>query len=383
MELKPASLSSAPGPYPFMYVSLGDRTPPPFCYNCDVDLTRQAFGVFALFVLAVAGVWPKRVGFKFEIAALAVALLYCLGPLGESGVIDFRSYRHHPYLQPGLFMTLVSGGIVLGRCWVIAVIRLIRRGRTPWIESAALLLVLGATAFSIYDRTDRATNIVDRIRRSGAATPDDLNELMLAARHDYPNYGHAEGELSGDYRFAPGLCRSPGGPVGRFSDSDDLATHGGKLYTLYARDRAAYISLYTAKKYADLKELGDLRQPQPVGQVIVKESFTPREMPSDAPRSQGIGPAVRDGRSYLPGGRRDLFVMINLGPDVKGTDDGWVYGTLTPDYCRVSSAGLVGNCMKCHDSAPNGRLFGLPLTPEDASEKRSSNTSNKKPTTTP
>jgi hypothetical protein len=206
---------------------------------------------------------------------------------------------------------------------------------------------------------------------------------MLAIGHDYPNYGHAEGELSGDYRFAPSMCKPPGGPVGRISESDDTATHGSKLYTMYARDRAEYMSLYWAKRYADTKELGDLRKPQPVGQIIVKESFTPREVSNYDSRSQGIGPAVRDGKYFLPGERRDLFVMVYLGPDIKGTDNGWVYGTLTPDYRQVTSAGLVNNCMKCHDSAPDGRLFGLPLTKEDESEMRYYRKPATEPTTSP
>jgi hypothetical protein len=42
------------------------------------------------------------------------------------------------------------------------------------------------------------------------------------------------------------------------------------------------------------------------------------------------------------------------------TDDGWVYGTLTPDGKTVTGVGRLENCMGCHQKAPHGRLFGLP-----------------------
>jgi len=50
---------------------------------------------------------------------------------------------------------------------------------------------------------------------------------------------------------------------------------------------------------------------------------------------------------------------LKLAADTPGTDDGFVYGTVTPDNKRVTSAGRVARCMGCHDNAPHERLFGL------------------------
>ena len=71
-------------------------------------------------------------------------------------------------------------------------------------------------------------------------------------------------------------------------------------------------------------------------------------------------PAYKDKQRYVPGQRRDLFIMVQLSPTLPGTDEGWIYGTVTPDRKRVTSIGRVDNCMSCHTSAPHGRLFGLP-----------------------
>ena len=52
--------------------------------------------------------------------------------------------------------------------------------------------------------------------------------------------------------------------------------------------------------------------------------------------------------------------MFKTDPQTPGTDEGWVYGTVTPDGQQVTSAGRVESCMMCHQGAPHDRLFGLP-----------------------
>ena len=336
-----------------------------------MGFTPQMLGVLAWLVLAIMGLWPKRRGLHFQLAALAIGLLFCLGPMGEAGVIELRSYRWHPHLQPGLFMALVSGGIISFRLWLRVRKGYFRSQRLRWFDLSTLLIVLAAVGIIHYDHTEQAAAIINRIQASGDASPDDLSKLMLAIAHDYPAYGHAEGEMSYDYRFAPGMCRGVGGPSARISESDDPATHGSKLYTVYARNRDAYMSLWEAKWARRRQEMDSPPQDQPIGQVIVKESFAPTQMPDDERMGSGLKAAVRDGKRYRPGARRDLFVMVNLGANVKGTDSGWVYGTLSPDYRSVTSAGLVQSCMKCHDSLPIGRVFGLPLA-EDETTRPSS-----------
>ena len=159
-------------------------------------------------------------------------------------------------------------------------------------------------------------------------------------------------------QLAPTLCRAPTRsqlPMPRRSESDEQATHGQKLYFLFAAKADGY--------------LRSASRDNPVGQVLVKESWNSE--PADPPDVRKV---VRHacGKQVLPytidaqrqyhraTEQRDLYVMFKLSPDTPGTDQGWVYGTLTPDGRQVTSAGRVESCMECHRQAPRDRLFGLP-----------------------
>jgi hypothetical protein len=193
---------------------------------------------------------------------------------------------------------------------------------------------------------------------------------LLKIAEIYPVYGRVDDEA----RWAPTFCRAPFPPQARYSRSTDDETHGKKLYSLFARDRVAY-----------------LKTSAPVaGQVIVKESWVPVELegkpkvgrlPPPQPRkSKPIEPprdlapigtfpvvwgegvlhpfAEKAGKWYKADRRGDLFIMMKLDPKTAGTDDGWVYGTVTADGKTVTSAGRVASCMKCHETKST-RLFGL------------------------
>ena len=323
----------------------------------EITLHIVLYGAWVVF--CVAGLLPARIAIHSLVAALVIGFVFLCGPANQPGAGDFRGYVHHPYFQPGLGMTLIAGGLLALRLW--------RRKRKQLKSSLArrrfelvTIVVVGiGAAVVFYERHPRVPAVLARIRAAGMATPDDLNRLMLAVWHDYPAYGHAEGELSGDYRFAPGLCRPPGGPEGRISESRDGKTHGAKLYVMYARRRDSYMEL----NYALVMKLAD-KVVAPEGdpaadQIIVKESFEPIEIGPNEWVGQGLHPAAREGKRYLPGARRALFIMANLGRNVKGTDEGWVYGTVRGEGQSVSSAGQVANCVECHATAPFGRLFGL------------------------
>lgn len=124
------------------------------------------------------------------------------------------------------------------------------------------------------------------------------------------------------------LCTPPTTPPPglRLSQSKDAATHGQKMYYLYAKDELAYRKLNA----------------QAVGQAIVKEAWEPS-------KNLGTTPTVKNA----------LFIMAKLDSKTKGTDDGWIYGTVTADGKTVTSSGRVETCMSCHTSAPHGRLFGV------------------------
>ena len=56
---------------------------------------------------------------------------------------------------------------------------------------------------------------------------------------------------------------------------------------------------------------------------------------------------------------KTLFVMTRVPAQTPGTDEGWVYGTLTPDGRTVTGSGRIEACMDCHAGANRERLFGL------------------------
>jgi hypothetical protein len=172
----------------------------------------------------------------------------------------------------------------------------------------------------------------------------------------------AWGRVDDLHRWAPELCRVPPPPSARFSASKDEATHGKKLYSVFAKDRHAYA------KIAKLKTA-------PVGQIVVKQSWVPEEVSGkeaetarvnadkaakELPIGREFNPyVIRDGKVYKAAKQSDLFVMLKLDPATSNTDHGWVYGTVTPDGKTATSGGRVESCMKCHTEAKTDRLFGM------------------------
>lgn len=124
------------------------------------------------------------------------------------------------------------------------------------------------------------------------------------------------------------------------SESDDGATHGRKHFFLYVADPEAYLDVRT---YLD-----GTAAVQPVGQIVVKAAFNPHRW-----HAAGKPPLAKG----LP---KTLFIMFKLDPKTPGTDEGWVYGNLTPDG-RVTAGGRVGRCMRCHArrDEPRDRMYGL------------------------
>ncbi|MDA1265180.1 MAG: hypothetical protein O2816_08905 [Planctomycetota bacterium] len=182
--------------------------------------------------------------------------------------------------------------------------------------------------------------------------------LARQSRWQYPTWRRFDDSA----RWAPALCRRPPPNRARMSASRDEATHGRKIYSLYAKDRQAY---------AD-----ETLEEAPVGQVLVKESFHAEPVP-DGTLPKGFPlltsedvdrlaeddwvPYVRDaaGREFRTGDRGPLFLMMKFAPDTPHTDQGWVYATIDADGV-ISSAGAIASCIACHQDAPRDRQFGLP-----------------------
>ncbi len=174
------------------------------------------------------------------------------------------------------------------------------------------------------------------------------------------------GRVDDEARWAPGLCRMPRAAEAHVSESDDASTHGQKLYTLYAMDPVAYGARPSGHRPPAVDGFS---------QVIVKESFTPVPYEDDAKGgpgpSGGVGthrlrPAHRDGRRFIAGERKGLYLMMKTTGDTAGTDDGWIYATVAPDRVTVTAVGMIDSCIGCHAEVGDGRLFGLPTAHRNA-----------------
>ena len=147
--------------------------------------------------------------------------------------------------------------------------------------------------------------------------------------------------------------------------------HARKLYVLYAKDPVAY----GAPKSGFPPEIpkihpGPARRLAKVTQVVVKQAWKPEKLAALPKRDlrniinpgwgkSGLRPLQKDGGWYRANQLAGLYIMLKLDPKTPDTDRGWVYGTVTPDG-KVTSAGRVESCMKCHVKAKKDRLFGIP-----------------------
>jgi len=184
--------------------------------------------------------------------------------------------------------------------------------------------------------------------------------------------------------WAPELCRVPPPSGVLVSESMDKDTHGRKLYFLFAKDGPAYSQLSygidrsipagaSARSYTPIDS--DSAPNSPVGQVLVKESWHPVEIdPKSVPVNRNAAEDERNhpdtyafthsGKVFTTGEQGPLFIMYKVDPATPGTDEGWIYATMTADRTQVTSAGRVESCMACHTQTPKDRLFGFrPRTP--------------------
>lgn len=234
------------------------------------------------------------------------------------------------------------------------------RGLTMWRLTYSLV-VIGIEALLL------AAPVLGNAKSpSGTENPvinsEQFHERLLAIAQSYPLYGR----LDANPLWAPVDCRAPVGTA-HVSASKDTGTHGQKLYSLFVKQPDVYL---------------DLAKQSPVGQVIIKESWVPELVKDPAKAPQAVvsrtlkvrtedGKSVKevrdhfppyaqqDGKLYHAARQGDLFIMYKLDPATSDTDQGWVYGTVTVEGRKVTSAGRVASCMGCHQQAGKDRLFGL------------------------
>jgi hypothetical protein len=230
------------------------------------------------------------------------------------------------------------------------------------IRPLALMLTVAACASSGQSRSpdssstalaDAATTAAPDGPAAATAIDPALATQARAIAAEYRSWGRVDDEL----RWAPSLCRIPLPGVARMSESDDVATHGQKLYSVFAKMRDAYPD-----------------GPQ-LGQVVVKESWTAERVTDpaatydpQAPRSYPDGgdhfyPYARKGtETFRAGAPAGLYIMMRVDPATPSSDEGWVYATITAAG-EVTAAGRVASCMGCHVQADHERLFGVPTGP--------------------
>lgn len=167
---------------------------------------------------------------------------------------------------------------------------------------------------------------------------------LLKQVAEYQSWGRVDDML----RWAPTLCLMPK-PRAYVSASADEESHGRKLYSLFAKNRNEYALLGDSKTVS-------------IGQIVVKQSWLPEEVKDVKEHNpqDHFDPYVRKGdKTFKASTPAGLFVMMKLDPKTDGTDEGWVYATLSSDAKTVTAAGRIESCMKCHQETKTDRLFGL------------------------
>lgn len=220
-----------------------------------------------------------------------------------------------------------------------------------------------------------ARDIAPEKVKTAKADPDRKLEVqVLEVAMKYKDWGRVDDET----RWAPTACRAPWATsepsVARFSKSDDKQTHGRKLYFLYSNKDFEYRDL-PSPNAANNRAKKPVSKEVSVGMTIVKESWKPEEVPAGKnpdnvvvtgekrgpldSQEQHIPYATRENKLYHAKEQAELFIMHKLDPKTPGTDEGWIYATVTPDGKKILSIGKIESCMNCHQDAPHDRLFGL------------------------
>jgi hypothetical protein len=207
------------------------------------------------------------------------------------------------------------------------------------------------------------------VEAPGAENATEFHPALLEATAAYETLGRVDDEM----RWAPYLCRLPMPGVARVSESGDAASHGQKLYSLFAKNREEYIHLTgdtVAAGQVVIKESWGLEEIPEASAVVAgktlsaaqQAALTEKQKVDYARASSGFYPyAKKDGKTFRATERAGLYVMMKLATNGANTDQGWVYGTLTMDR-KITSAGRVASCMGCHESADHDRLFGIVYT---------------------
>jgi hypothetical protein len=203
-----------------------------------------------------------------------------------------------------------------------------------------------------------AVPAADDTVHANAPAPEDYRPLLREIAASYREWGMVDNQ----FHWAPGLCALPAEGVAHLSNAESPAAHASKVFVLFASDPAAYwrAAGITDKLPSTLTARPASRTRDDVVQVLVKDSFVPAR-PGEGRTSMGVQvqPARRGEETFFAGDPIGLFVMAQLSGKPAGTDEGWIYGTVTPTG-EVTEAGVIASCRDCHDDQAD-RIFGVPL----------------------
>lgn len=127
-----------------------------------------------------------------------------------------------------------------------------------------------------------------------------------------------------------------------------VSMHGNKLYKLYISDAGAYLDTAVHE--------------QPLGQTLVKETWTVRAIPADSVDYFTLARKnLNDYKWYVPVKRSQLFIMYKT-IAASTNDKGWVYGIMDIEHpdkgVKVIENGKLSNCISCHQGNKYDRIFG-------------------------
>jgi hypothetical protein len=218
-----------------------------------------------------------------------------------------------------------------------------------WCAALSTFFALGTVGCSVQESANEQPTGPAPVQTTTAAGEDrPFDGRLLEIAGSYTRYRRVGDEIG----IAAPCATIPRPPTPRFSMSEDSSTHGKKLYWLFVKE------FLPDSPVVDYVVAG---KPNPIGQVVVKEAWDAEEV-RDEEGTVGTRdrPLVRyGGHTYRQGDLAGLFIMYKLDPKTPGTDNGWVYGTVTADGKAVTSAGRVESCMRCNQDAPHDRLFGV------------------------
>ena len=156
---------------------------------------------------------------------------------------------------------------------------------------------------------------------------------------------------SSRFQWTITLCSVPGHvkmDSSLMSRAGEGSPHGNKLYKLFIKKPLPYF-----RNSAD---------GQPVGQVIVKETWNVKEIAYDSlDKTIQQVQSRNDGKWYTPTTVSALFIMYKE-KEKTTNDQGWNYGTVSIEDTSKKPLLLndtkISTCISCHKGTKYDRIFG-------------------------